>query len=410
MHETKYEVSNAVSLKTNLKEINYNNIRIQIELNKLNKKWFNWDYIGDKMRFLPLETKSEGLIKEISKVLFCNSRIYVLDKQQNQILCYSDKGKFLWKINQVGKAEFEYRTITDFFISEGEGALNLYDSKSRKILTFQLNDGSFVKSKKYKSQFFNIYPYKGGYLHTTNNFIHDNESLSYMLMECNCDGELLSRLNSFSNHWNNLVIKEIAMSIQGGRYFLPDLERNAIYMIDTAKGTICRKYDFLFPNHNPNNKLSKFISINGERLSFRFDPKCHFEIINKLKKEDIVIGPLCCFETDKQSIFYFKYYDTFLILTYWPETGNYIYGLPYSNGDPLKLLLSRNPLLSSTDEEYVTAIYPFDLFNELKKLKASQGVEYVKKYLKRNPNLIKLLSIVDDNSNPMLVFITPNKR
>lgn len=91
---------------------------------------------------IPLETKNESLIGEISKIIFNGDSIYILDaRYSKKIFCFSDKGKFLFSFGQVGEGANEYTKPTDFIIQND--TIILVDNEAFNMLTYHLN-GEFI--------------------------------------------------------------------------------------------------------------------------------------------------------------------------------------------------------------------------------------------------------------------------
>ena len=77
-----------------------------------------YDIFSD-ISVIPLETTTESLIKNISKVQYYKSRYYILDSRPfYRILVFDSAGKYLYKIDNRGNGPHEYIDISDFYINK----------------------------------------------------------------------------------------------------------------------------------------------------------------------------------------------------------------------------------------------------------------------------------------------------
>ena len=72
----------------------------------------------DSLVFVPLETKDNELITQISKIISFNDEFYVLDQAQNSIFIYNNNGKHLKTLHRQGKGPGEYQQLVDFNINK----------------------------------------------------------------------------------------------------------------------------------------------------------------------------------------------------------------------------------------------------------------------------------------------------
>ena len=108
----------------------------------------NVEKLVSEIKFIELDTIHDALIPDITDMYICNDRIYCFSNSQNGYICvFSMDGKFLFKIQHVGKADNEWIFLRAMSINENEGKMYLTDNWGRKILEYTL-DGKFVKSYK----------------------------------------------------------------------------------------------------------------------------------------------------------------------------------------------------------------------------------------------------------------------
>lgn len=70
------------------------------------------------MQLIPLETTSESLIREISKMVVFLNRLYVWDYTLATIFVFDESGHYLYKLAKKGHGPGEYIDLSDFFIEK----------------------------------------------------------------------------------------------------------------------------------------------------------------------------------------------------------------------------------------------------------------------------------------------------
>lgn len=99
------------------------------------------DSYADSVEFIPLETNDSSLIRVINQLIVRDGRIYVLDLTQAAILVFNNNGKFLFKLDRLGRGPDEYNGMQTIDVDEqhicvlGNSELVLYDK----------NNGEFVR-------------------------------------------------------------------------------------------------------------------------------------------------------------------------------------------------------------------------------------------------------------------------
>ena len=103
-----------------------------------------YDIFSD-ISVIPLETTTESLIKNISKVQYYKSRYYILDSRPfYRILVFDSAGKYLYKIDNRGNGPHEYIDISDFYINKHTDQIVTLSNVST-ALNYYTIDGTFVK-------------------------------------------------------------------------------------------------------------------------------------------------------------------------------------------------------------------------------------------------------------------------
>ena len=89
--------------------------------------------------YIPLETRDDVFIGEISQLIVANNTIWILDNMVEQVLGFSEEGKLITVINQKGEGPGQYLRISD--VSVTDNAIYVYDAWSGKMLGFDWNGG-----------------------------------------------------------------------------------------------------------------------------------------------------------------------------------------------------------------------------------------------------------------------------
>ena len=106
-------------------------------------------------KIITLETSSKCLIKNITRLVPYNNRLYIFDKDLNTVFIFSDTGKYITKIHKIGKGPQEYLQLTDFTIDKENSELILSADRPYKFLYYNL-DGEYIDEKRQKTFFMNI--------------------------------------------------------------------------------------------------------------------------------------------------------------------------------------------------------------------------------------------------------------
>jgi hypothetical protein len=100
--------------------------------------------ILEDIRFIPLENNREGLFANADKIVVEKGRMYILDKTLKAVLCFDTTGKFIFRIQRVGKGPGEYTELNGMCILPEEEKMILHNRIPPKLLTYDL-DGNYIK-------------------------------------------------------------------------------------------------------------------------------------------------------------------------------------------------------------------------------------------------------------------------
>jgi len=109
-----------------------------------------FDVFSD-VQVIKLETTENNLITDIRKIEYYNSRYYILDERSQQIFCFDEDGRFVFKIDSQGRGRGEYHYITDFSIDRKNNQMVVLDPVVQRVHFFDLN-GNYLISHGIKTE------------------------------------------------------------------------------------------------------------------------------------------------------------------------------------------------------------------------------------------------------------------
>ena len=90
----------------------------------------------EEIRVFPLEEVEGSMLGDVDKVLLTDRHLFVFDKvETRKIVVYDSNGRFLKELDLIGDGPFAVNWITDCWLNN-EGNLEIYDSYSARVLTF----------------------------------------------------------------------------------------------------------------------------------------------------------------------------------------------------------------------------------------------------------------------------------
>lgn len=98
--------------------------------------------IVSEMGLVHLETTPQCFMGYFSFLIFLDDKTIIF-KSNKSILVFDNRGKFLSKIESVGKGPGEYQTIVNAFVDQSRRTIYVVDYKDIKIYTFE---GRYIKT------------------------------------------------------------------------------------------------------------------------------------------------------------------------------------------------------------------------------------------------------------------------
>ena len=206
----------------------------------------------------------DALFKGIDKVLYADGRFYILDYMgTSSVFVFDEKGKFLFKVGDVGQGPGEYYKVTDFDVNNG--CIYLLDSKRRSILSYDL-DGRFLKQYGYL-----------GKIEGVNDLIvtNDGNFLLGMDVEMNPKEQVLLVDSNFTIKETVLEFSEettrnqlkIGCFRRCGKEIVYHYPVSDVFYMFDSEGHICETYNMLLSERMPLDVSKDYRNIAKERRS-----------------------------------------------------------------------------------------------------------------------------------------------
>ncbi len=323
---------------------------------------FNIDNFRE-INFVKLETSPKSIIGEIVKVIKVKDFFFILDAEMS-LSVFDINGKFIRKIGHRGKGPTEYENITDFAVDEKKS--KIYINSIGSLLTYDFN-GNFLNKTKIKDT-------------NLQSFSYDNENgLFYYMMpdSKHSKGKQKATLFSIYNSEGKFLKKIETTNIRYSGF--PSYYNNAHYF---KNGMLYYKEEFdnkicVFKD----NLISNFILLDLGR--YKFD------------KNDFDFSRAKGWKS-KYRVFNFMIYERFIFINL--QRGlvdNEMFAIAYDmEKNKLSKFINYNnigiKLLSDYNNELIVELSMTDLIENKAKLK--------------NKNLIRIISDIDGESNPILAI------
>lgn len=90
------------------------------------------------------ETNQRCIIGDIDKLRYFDGKFYMFEQfGARKALCFNDKGKFLFQIGAIGRADNEYITLRDLNINQWKDRIEIYDINRDMIQYYDFN-GNYI--------------------------------------------------------------------------------------------------------------------------------------------------------------------------------------------------------------------------------------------------------------------------
>jgi len=198
--------------------------------------FYDLDSLAEKFTLIPLETRKESLIGEVSKLVRYKDLIIVLDKRiSKNLFIFKQSGKFVGKIAEKDLeggniSDVALRNDTIFVLSKSRvPELGFYDLQGKKM-------GAYKFSNLHPSNFCLT---RDGLL-TYSNFTANNEGYLYRVLSSSYKGKKLDRFGvlPYTSSQVRFVTLALQNNIQTGtdQLLLHEFANDTLYTLDAKSG------------------------------------------------------------------------------------------------------------------------------------------------------------------------------
>lgn len=139
--------------------------------------------------YVPLETNEKCFIGSVSKIIFFDSLLYILDKQLSAVNVFDLHGHFQFSVGRIGEAPGEYERLDDMEIDSAKREILLWSNDNMSVFRYDL-EGRFLAQEELLVFGSYLVPYKNNYLvYTGYNFTENGDHVNLVL--CSQTGQLL---------------------------------------------------------------------------------------------------------------------------------------------------------------------------------------------------------------------------
>lgn len=199
-------------------------------------------------QIIELDTIRDALIPNISDYQFARDRIYCFSNSNSGFICvFTLNGKFLFRIDNKGRAAHEWTRLASMFINEEENTIALLDGGSKKVLLYDL-DGKYIKNVKLGEYDCNEVAYNKGYIYSATNTGNAGfkltEDTKYKVNVYDTNGKLLSRIIDDGHNDGVIALDKLTHFYKKGStlLYVPTLN-NCVYVLDGQDSQSYAEYD-----------------------------------------------------------------------------------------------------------------------------------------------------------------------
>lgn len=101
---------------------------------------------ASNVEYIPLQTTNNSLLGEFAvKIVSVDNKIYIKNSGLGgEIMCFDIAGKFLFKLQNLGRGPEEYTFITDFDVSSDNKILTVLSNVDRKLIAYGISDTGYT--------------------------------------------------------------------------------------------------------------------------------------------------------------------------------------------------------------------------------------------------------------------------
>lgn len=258
-----------------------NNEIINLDVDKLisyENKPVLFSNLFSNFHIIPLETRKECVFSQISNIKLINDTIFILDRMSTKgIYFFTKQGKFINKIQKIGRGPGEYINVCDFDVEINDNSILIFVLTWNRRINIYNTNGSFIKDLKLEDYFSSLSVTSDG-IFLFRSFPSQDSKDDYLIYLIDIKGKIIKKYLKYSEILQGPMVTAFS---PGGNFFESESDVkfqknycNSIYSINKKA-------------------LQPFITLNSNRYIIS---EKDIELYNKLNspdnKKDISKSPL----------------------------------------------------------------------------------------------------------------------
>lgn len=244
--------------------------------------------IFDITSIIPLQSSERSFIATLSKVIFIDNKVVVLDKKYTSVKVFDKNGSFIRDIVKIGQGPGEFTKVYDMDYSKDDNSISIYSNDDMKLGYFKL-DGTLISEKRtpFYSYYFTKISKDSLLFYVNYNSSEYNDENNLLLTDAN-----FSILNKFFPYKRNYVVSSSGSLVKsGGGIYYNDAYLGDIYQFKDNAFKLLYKVN-LGKNEIPIERTQTFSSAGKNILDYD-----NFEKISAKVKDCLIFS----FNHDRRS-------------------------------------------------------------------------------------------------------------
>jgi hypothetical protein len=363
----------------------------EIKVNIFKEKPIECSTYFKYIEFTKLETREDFLISVVSKILFTDDRILLLQKRpESKIYTFDLKGKAVNQINAMGKGPGEYGLLSDLEYNKYNNLYEAFDPLNSKIYCFN-KAGDFIearKTKRYAETFFPLGQDSYICFFSANCFKHKNKLYRIVIHLANKDHYYLPVDKAEAHLGSSEPINFVEYN-------------NSVLFTHAYTDTVYEIKDNMFyPKYNIN-----FGSYTMPKSFKEGQFKHSGDYVKKCKKTGYVYAKLRLTESPEYVFFTCFLKETEYYVFYSKENGSCTTGnrLTYKILDKYIITFEEKPL-GAYKNGLIFVIQSYDFLEKINKLKEQLSENEWGRFKTAYKDLYEIYSTTNSMDNPVIMY------
>lgn len=291
-------------------ENNTSHIIIPVDVENSRKDVSFYD-VFKSVDVITLETCEDCLIGEVNKIIYADSIYYIFDKRQAGVSAFNKKGRFLFKIQNIGRGPGEYLRIADFEINKYTNSIDLL-TPFGEVFKYGRERGEFIDSYHLPESVRAVHFFKSLSRDTTvfYQIFENNPVLFYSLKEQIITGEQRELPDFISRHLP-AAFNWHPYHIINGKLRVFEYFSNSIYEVEENKLVPYLTWDF--GSYNFDYKTLK-VGMDRQYYDEYFKNNALIHVFSSYLENELLILTQFFLKNTFYTLIYFKESEEYLLL------------------------------------------------------------------------------------------------